>query len=89
MLRGKVALSTLTRPGFVLPVKIPKLPGTLSLLFFKVRDLEAAGALITMSADTGVACLAQLLPGLFCKAFHLPEQCLSLNLLLLTLIVGT
>lgn len=56
--------------------------------FFKVRDLEAAGALITMSADTGVACIAQLLPGLLCKAFHLPEQCLSLRLLLLTLIVG-
>lgn len=55
---------------------------------FKVRDLEAAGALITMSADTGVACIAQLLPGLFCKAFHLPEQSLSLRLLLLTLIVG-
>lgn len=57
--------------------------------FFKVRDLEAAGALITMSADTGVACMPQLLPGLFCKAFHLPEQCLSLSLLLLTRIVGT
>lgn len=52
-------------------------------LFFKVRDLEAAKALISVSADNGADCLAQLLPLPFCKAFHLPERCLSPGLVLL------